>query len=111
MKFLDPDSPTDPPEPTDQLEDPQDPPAEPTEPSATESFDEIVESELGDEGGAKPGRPSLDKEGMAQLAEALIKDNVILPFDDDEKELKDYTLDDYKELFMMNFDSYFYVFR
>jgi hypothetical protein len=105
MKFLDPDSPTDPPEPTDQLEDPQDPPAEPTEPSSTESFDEIVESELGDEGGAKPGRPSLDKEGMAQLAEALIKDNVILPFDDDEKELKDYTLDDYKELFMMNFDN------
>jgi len=38
---------------------------------------------------------------MAQLVETLIKDKVILPFEDDKK-LDDYTMDDYKELIQMN---------
>ena len=49
----------------------------------------------------KTGRPSLDKGGMAQLAKSLIDDKIILPFDED-KDLNDYTLDDYKELFKVN---------
>lgn len=53
----------------------------------------------------KKGRPALDKAGMAQLAEALIEDKVILPFEDEDKKLEDYTLDDYKQLFQMNFES------
>lgn len=53
---------------------------------------------------AKAGRPSLDKGGMAQLAQALIDDKVILPFDED-KPLTDYTMDDFKELFALNFQE------
>lgn len=50
----------------------------------------------------KPGgRPTLDKDGMAQLAKTLIDDGIILPFEDD-KPLEEYTLEDYKELFSMN---------
>lgn len=70
-----------------------------------EDLDDLLNPELDDEGNPKPGRPKLDKDGMSQLAEMLIKEKVILPFEDDEKELKDYTLDDYKELFQMNFEN------
>jgi len=71
---------------------------------ANVDFDDLLDETLDEAGNPKtPGRPELDKKGMAQLAEALIKDKVILPFEDDEKQLQDYTLDDYKELFSMNF--------
>lgn len=51
----------------------------------------------------KGGRPKLDKTGMAQLAESLIADELLIPFEDD-KPLSEYTLDDYKELFKSNID-------
>ena len=104
MKFLDPNAPADPPEPTDPPEDPaavtEDPPVDPIE-----SFNSIIEEELDEEGKLKTGRPSLDKTGMAQLAQTLIDDKLILPFADEDKKLEDYTMDDYKELFKMNFDN------
>jgi hypothetical protein len=81
-----------------------------TEPTAypesvdTTSFDSIVEDLTPDSDDSKTGRPSLDKKGMAQLAQALIDDKVILPFEEDKK-LEDYTMDDYKELFSMNFQE------
>lgn len=106
MKFLDPNSPTDPPEPTEPPADPaaaiEEPPAEPVAP---DSFESIVEENLDEDGKPKAGRPSLDKEGMAQLAQTLIDDKMILPFEGEEKKLEDYTMDDYKELFKMNFDN------
>jgi hypothetical protein len=79
--------------------------AEAKEAAANDTFDNILKEDLDEEGNPKkkPGRTPLDKAGMAQLAEALIKDKVILPFEGEEKELTDYTLDDYKELFQMNF--------
>ena len=106
MKFLDPNADTTPPESSDSSDKlevaTEEPPADLT---TTESFDSIVEEELDEEGKPKAGRPSLDKTGMAQLAQTLIDDKMILPFDDEEKALEDYTMDDYKELFKMNFDS------
>ena len=75
------------------------------ETTISESFDSIVEEELDDEEKTKGGRPALDKGGMAQLAQTLIDDNMILPFDGEDKNLEDYTMDDYKELFKMNFDN------
>jgi hypothetical protein len=75
------------------------------EPVDTTSFDSIVEDLTPDSDDPKAGgRPSLDKKGMAQLAQALIDDKVILPFEEDKK-LEDYTMDDYKELFSMNFQE------
>jgi hypothetical protein len=103
MEFLDPDSPTNPPEPIDPPEEPAAVAAEAPagDPTITDSFDSLIEDNLGEEAKDKGGRPSLDKEGMSQLVNALIKDNVLLPFEDDKKE-EDYTLDDYKELIQMN---------
>lgn len=49
----------------------------------------------------KGGRPTLDKEGMAQLTNSLIKKDLLIPFDDD-KPLEDYTLADYEELIEAN---------
>ena len=71
----------------------------------SETFDDILKEDLDEEGKPKPGRPTLDKSGMAQLVETLIKDKVILPFEGEEKKLEDYTMDDYKELIQMNFDN------
>lgn len=53
---------------------------------------------------AASGSKKLDKAGMAQLAQTLIKDEIILGFDDD-KAFEDYTVEDYKELFKMNFET------
>lgn len=73
----------------------------------TGSFGDLVDGIEGDPNDIeknKGGRPALDKGGMAQLTEALIKDKVIFPFDDDKK-LEDYTMDDFKELIVSNFTN------
>lgn len=70
----------------------------------TGKIDSIID-ELNDDDPDKGGRPKLDKTGMAQLVETLIKDEIILPFEDDEKKLEDYTMDDYKELIQLNFQN------
>ena len=88
------------PDPADPNPDPA--PADPK----TVSFDDLVDAmpDPNDPDPNKGGRPTLDKNGMAQLAKALIDDKVILPFDED-KNLEDYTLDDYKELFKVNINE------
>jgi len=73
-----------------------------------ESFEDIIGKvdEVDDDGELKnkPGRPSLDKGGMAQLVQGLIDDEIILPFDEDKK-LEEYTEADFKELFKVNLDQ------
>jgi len=71
------------------------------------SFDDLLqeEEEEEEESNTKSGRKPLDKVGMAQLVEILIKDKVILPFEGEEKKLEEYTTEDYKELIQMNFDN------
>ena len=49
----------------------------------------------------KGGRPPLDKGGMAQLVEGLIKQEKLVPFDDG-KALEDYTQKDFEELIEAN---------
>jgi len=73
----------------------------------TGTFDQIIneDEDLDEEGNPKPGRPKLDKAGMAQLVQTLIDDKTILPFADEDKKLEEYTMDDYKELIKMNFDN------
>jgi len=114
MTVLDDIDPTDPPaNPVDPVDptDPVDPivadPADPVDPGTFDSIiDEIDPADPADsdDPSKKGGRAKLDKAGMAQLAQALLDDKVILPFDDDKK-IEDYTLDDYKDLFKMNFES------
>ena len=121
MKFLDPNAPTDPPEPTpEEIAAAAEAEASLTEEekiakakaeaakaeeTESETFESLIEDELDEEGKVKTGRPTLDKTGMAQLAQTLVDENIILPFEGEEKKLEDYTMDDYKELFKMNFDS------
>lgn len=52
---------------------------------------------------SKGGRPTVDKKGMAGLVSKLIESNYLVPFQDDEKPLEEYTLDDYEELITENF--------
>jgi hypothetical protein len=104
MTFLDDNDPDPvPPVPTPDPDN-ADPDPDPA-PADSTSFDDIVDT-LKDtlEDNDNTGRPSLDKGGMAQLAKALIEDKVILPFDED-KDLADYTMDDYKELFKVNIEE------
>lgn len=72
----------------------------------SEEVDDIiseVDSEEDDK--KKGGRSKIDKEGMAQLAQTLIDEKLILPFEGDEKPLEDYTVDEFKELFKLNFEE------
>ena len=68
------------------------------------SFDKLVDDLEDDDEKNKGGRPKVDKGGMAQLTQTLLDDKIILPFSDDKK-LEDYTADDFKELFQMNFEE------
>lgn len=71
------------------------------------SFEDLVEQidSEEDEDKKKSGRAKLDKTGMAQLTQALIDDELILPFEGEDKDLSDYTVDEFKELFKLNIEE------
>lgn len=50
------------------------------------------------------GRPKLDKSALQELGTKLIEEKIIFPFDDD-KPLDKYTVDDWKELLVSNFQE------
>jgi hypothetical protein len=50
------------------------------------------------------GRPKVDKSGLYELAQKMIEDGELMPFDDD-KSLEDYTTKDFRELFEANFNE------
>jgi len=50
------------------------------------------------------GRPKVDKSGMVEVFSKLIEDEVLIPFDDD-KDLTEYSLKDWKELLQANFEE------
>jgi len=66
-----------------------------------EDLNKIIKDTAIDTDVDKGGRPPLDKNGMAQLTKALIDDKVLLPFDD-EKDISEYTLEEFKELIVTN---------
>ena len=77
------------------------------EPTTTETFDKLVEevdSVINEDSESNVGRPKLDKEGMAQLTQELIKEGLVVPFEGEEN-FDNYTLGDYKELIRANFDN------
>jgi hypothetical protein len=50
------------------------------------------------------GRPKVDKSGLAELAQKMIEEGSLVPFDDD-KPLEEYTTKDFRELFEANFQE------
>jgi hypothetical protein len=48
------------------------------------------------------GRPSLSKDGLADLAAKMIEEGTLIPFEDD-KDISDYSVKDFRELFEANF--------
>lgn len=103
MAVLD-EPPTDPPADEDNdlpADPPADPPADQDDPPAdpnTTSFDDLVDDPADP---SKKGRPPLDKDGMVQLVEGLIKSEKLIPFEDD-KPLTEYTQKDFEELIEAN---------
>ena len=50
------------------------------------------------------GRPKVDKSGLYELAQKMIEEGALVPFDDD-KTLEEYTTKDFRELFEANFQE------
>jgi hypothetical protein len=57
-----------------------------------------------EEAGSKNGRPKVDKDGLYDLAQKMIEEGTLIPFDDD-KPLEEYTTKDFRELFEANFQE------
>jgi hypothetical protein len=62
-------------------------------------LDSLISQE---EDAGNKGRPKLDKSGLYELANKMIEEGTLFPFDD-EKPLEDYTTKDFRELFEANF--------
>ena len=57
-----------------------------------------------EEDAGNKGRPKLDKSGLYELANKMIEEGTLIPFDDD-KPLEEYTTKDFRELFEANFQE------
>ena len=57
-----------------------------------------------EEDAGNKGRPKVDKSGLSELAQKMIEEGALIPFDD-EKSLDEYTTKDFRELFEANFQQ------
>jgi hypothetical protein len=57
-----------------------------------------------EEDAGNKGRPKVDKSGLYELAQKMIDEGSLVPFDDD-KSLEEYTTKDFRELFEANFQE------
>jgi hypothetical protein len=57
-----------------------------------------------EEASTKNGRPKVDKDGLYDLAQKMIEEGTLIPFDD-EKSLEEYSTKDFRELFEANFQE------
>jgi len=57
-----------------------------------------------EEDAGNKGRPKVDKSGLSELAQKMIEEGALIPFDDD-KSLDDYTTKDFRDLFEANFQQ------
>ena len=78
------------------------------EPAQKEEVDEVI-AQLDDmitqeEDAGNKGRPKVDKSGLSELAQKMIEEGSLIPFDD-EKSLDEYTTKDFRELFEANFQE------
>jgi hypothetical protein len=68
---------------------------------ALAELDDLISQE---EDAGNKGRPKIDKSGLSELAQKMIEDGSLVPFDDD-KSLDEYTTKDFRELFEANFQE------
>ena len=68
---------------------------------AIAELDDLISQE---EDAGNKGRPKVDKSGLAELAQKMIEEGSLVPFDDD-KPLEEYTTKDFRELFEANFQE------
>jgi hypothetical protein len=66
------------------------------------ALDEELEGD--DDDSKKPGRKKIDKSGMVETFSKLIDEGLIMPFDED-KNLEDYSIKDWKELIQANIEE------
>ncbi len=69
-----------------------------------ETIAELNELITQEEDAGNKGRPKIDKSGLAELAQKMIEEGTLMPFDDD-KPLEEYTTKDFRELFEANFQD------
>lgn len=69
-----------------------------------ETIAELNELITQEEDAGNKGRPKVDKSGLYELAQKMIEEGTLMPFDDD-KSLEDYTTKDFRELFEANFQE------
>ena len=81
-------------------------------PEKQETKTEIVDETIAEldnlitqeEDAGNKGRPKVDKSGLYELAQKMIDEGTLIPFDDD-KSLEEYTTKDFRELFEANFQE------
>lgn len=66
-----------------------------------EAFNELDNLISQEEDAGNKGRPKVDKSGLYELAQKMIEDGSLIPFDDD-KPLEEYSTKDFRELFEAN---------
>ena len=71
---------------------------------AEETIAELDSLITQEEDAGNKGRPKIDKSGLAELAQKMIDEGSLVPFDDD-KPLEEYTTKDFRELFEANFQE------
>ncbi len=69
---------------------------------AIAELDERIAAE--EQGESNIGRPKTDKNGLVELANKMIEEGALLPFDDD-KPIEEYSAKDFRELFETNFQQ------
>jgi hypothetical protein len=69
-----------------------------------EAINELNELITQEEETGNKGRPKVDKSGLSELAQKMIEEGSLIPFDD-EKSLDEYTTKDFRELFEANFQE------
>ncbi len=68
---------------------------------AIAQLDDMISQE---EDAGNKGRPKVDKSGLSELAQKMIEEGTLIPFDDD-KPLEEYSTKDFRELFEANFQE------
>ena len=69
-----------------------------------ETINELNDLITQEEDAGNKGRPKVDKSGLLELAQKMIEEGELMPFDDD-KPLEEYTTKDFRELFEANFNE------
>jgi len=86
------------PDPTSTSTDPVDATA------VIDELDKLINEEEENEQKGGKGRPKLEKSGLLEIANKMIEEGTLIPFDDD-KPLEEYTAADFRELFEANFQE------